>query len=42
MGGEDATFSAEESVAGIVSVAEQLTLEQSGSFRVFDGSTIEW
>ncbi|MCV5688532.1 SDR family NAD(P)-dependent oxidoreductase, partial [Escherichia coli] len=31
MGGEDATFSAEESVAGIVSVAEQLTLEQSGS-----------
>ncbi|EJN8560730.1 SDR family oxidoreductase [Vibrio alginolyticus] len=42
MGGEDATFSAKESVAGIVSVAEQLTLEQSGSFRVFDGSTIEW
>lgn len=42
MGGDNATFTAEESALGIISVAESLTLEQSGTFRVFDGSTIEW
>ncbi|MDG3086360.1 SDR family oxidoreductase [Vibrio hannami] len=42
MGGKDATFTAEESVSGIVKVAESLTLEESGSFRVFDGSSVEW
>lgn len=42
MGGENATFTAKQSVSGIINVAENMTLEQSGSFRVFDGSTIEW
>ncbi|WP_162063923.1 SDR family oxidoreductase [Vibrio taketomensis] len=42
MGGDSATFTPQESVAGIISVAQNLTLEGSGSFRVFDGSTIEW
>ncbi|MDV5170118.1 SDR family oxidoreductase [Photobacterium rosenbergii] len=42
MGGEKATFTPEQSVSGIISVAENLTLEESGSFRVFDGSSIEW
>ncbi|MGO0309028.1 SDR family oxidoreductase [Endozoicomonas acroporae] len=42
MGGKDATFPAEQSVAGIIKVTENLTLEESGSFRVFDGSSIEW
>ncbi|QUJ70439.1 SDR family oxidoreductase (plasmid) [Photobacterium sp. GJ3] len=42
MGGKDATFTPQESVAGIINVAESMTLETSGSFRVFDGSSIEW
>ncbi|GAM76212.1 short-chain dehydrogenase [Vibrio ishigakensis] len=42
MGGKDATFTPQESVAGIINQAEQLTLETSGSFKVFDGSDIEW
>ncbi|MDV6253501.1 SDR family oxidoreductase [Vibrio sp. EA2] len=42
MGGKDATFTAQESVAGIINVTESLPLEESGSFRVFDGSSIEW
>lgn len=42
MGGKDATFTPQESVAGIINVAESMTLETSGSFRVFDGSAIEW
>ncbi|MGL6312576.1 SDR family oxidoreductase [Vibrio sp. WXL103] len=42
MGGQDATFTPQESVAGIISVAESITLETSGSFRVFNGSAIEW
>ncbi|GAL32246.1 short-chain dehydrogenase/reductase SDR [Vibrio maritimus] len=42
MGGENATFTVEESALGIISVAESLTLEQSGTFRVFDGASIEW
>ncbi|WP_194435774.1 SDR family oxidoreductase [Vibrio fluminensis] len=42
MGGENALYTPQESVAGIIEVAESLTLEQSGSFRVFDGSTVEW
>lgn len=42
MGGKDATFTAEQSVSGIINVASNLTLEESGSFRVFDGSMIEW
>lgn len=42
MGGKDATYTPKESVAGIINVTESLTLEGSGSFRVFDGSNIEW
>ena len=42
MGGENATFTPEQSVSGIINVAENLTLEESGSFRVFDGSSVEW
>lgn len=42
MGGKDATFTPQESVAGIIKLAEDLTLEESGSFKVFDGSNIEW
>ncbi|EEX32517.1 MULTISPECIES: SDR family oxidoreductase [Vibrio] len=42
MGGKDATYTPQESVAGIINVTESLTLEGSGSFRVFDGSNIEW
>lgn len=42
MGGKEATYTAEESVAGIINVTESLTIEQSGSFRVFDGSSVEW
>ncbi len=42
MGGEKATFTPQESVAGIIKVAQSMTLEDSGSFRVFDGSSIDW
>lgn len=42
MGGKAATYTPQQSVAGIVNQAEQLTLETSGSFKVFDGSDIEW
>ncbi|GHA35241.1 SDR family oxidoreductase [Photobacterium aphoticum] len=42
MGGTSATFTPQESVSGIIQVAENLTLEESGSFRVFDGTAIEW
>lgn len=42
MGGKDATYTPQESVVGIINVTESLTLEGSGSFRVFDGSNIEW
>lgn len=42
MGGKDATFTAQQSVAGIIDVAQNMTLADSGSFRVFDGSSIEW
>lgn len=42
MGGKDATFTAEQSVSGIIRIAENMELENSGSFRAFDGSTIEW
>jgi hypothetical protein len=42
MGGKDATYTAEQSVSGIIKVTGELTLEESGSFKVFDGSSIEW
>lgn len=42
MDDEKATFTPQESVSGIIKVAESLTLEESVSFRVFDGSSIEW
>ncbi|MCW7553448.1 SDR family oxidoreductase [Endozoicomonas gorgoniicola] len=42
MGGEKATFTPRESVAGMMSIISQLTDEQSGSFWAFDGSTIPW
>ncbi|MBY5991377.1 SDR family oxidoreductase [Ferrimonas balearica] len=42
MGGDKATFTPEQSVAGIIAVADSLTPGDSGQFRVFDGSTIPW
>ena len=42
MGGADATFTPQESVSGIIAVAESLPFEESGSFKVFDGSEVEW
>lgn len=42
MGGQGADISAEESAAGILRVANGLTLEKSGSFINYDGSEIPW
>ncbi|BDY06057.1 SDR family oxidoreductase [Ferrimonas sp. YFM] len=42
MGGEQAKFTPSESVAGMMAQIERLTPETSGSFQVFDGSTIPW
>ncbi|SHH31328.1 SDR family oxidoreductase [Ferrimonas marina] len=42
MGGSNATFTPQESVAGMISVISNLGEDESGSFRVFDGSTIPW
>ncbi|TKB58322.1 SDR family oxidoreductase [Ferrimonas aestuarii] len=42
MGGENATFTPQQSVSGMIAVIDQLTPEASGSFKVFDGSDIPW
>ena len=42
MGGEGALFTDEQSVSGLRKVISELTLEDSGCFRVFDGSSVAW
>ncbi|CAM3732490.1 SDR family oxidoreductase [Parendozoicomonas haliclonae] len=42
MGGENALFTVEESVQGLRKVIGELTLADSGCFRVFDGSSVAW
>ncbi len=42
MGGPNALITAEESVAGIRSVIDNFSLDQSGSFVKYDGSTMPW
>ena len=42
MGGDSALFTVDESVAGLRKVIGELTLEDSGCFRVFDGSSVSW
>ncbi len=42
MGGENALIDTETSVAGMMQVIENLSLENSGEFRVYDGSTLGW
>ena len=42
MGGSGADISPEESAAGILAVAENLTLSQTGHFINYDGSPLSW
>lgn len=42
MGGPNALISAEESVAGMRQILEQLTLAQSGQFFNYDGAVLPW
>lgn len=42
MGGKGASFTVEQSVTGLRTVISELTLEDSGCFRVFDGSSVAW
>ncbi|PHR18985.1 MAG: short-chain dehydrogenase [Hoeflea sp.] len=42
MGGAGADIAPSESAAGILAVAEGLTLEGTGQFLNWDGSTVEW
>ncbi|WP_164116310.1 SDR family oxidoreductase [Sphingorhabdus sp. Alg239-R122] len=42
MGGENALINTETSVAGMMQVIENLSLENSGEFRVYDGSKMGW
>ena len=42
MGGAGADIAPAESAAGILAVAEGLTLEGTGQFLNWDGSTVEW
>jgi len=42
MGGAQAQLSPEESAAGIVSVIEQLTLDETGCFKTWNGETHVW
>lgn len=42
MGGEKATYTAQESIAGMIAVIDQLTPEQSGGFFDFNGNAIPW
>ena len=42
MGGENAKIDTETSVSGMMQVIEALTLDQSGTFQVYDGSEMPW
>ncbi len=42
MGGENATYSTDESVAGLVKVIGELDSERNGRFFDFEGKTIPW
>ncbi len=42
MGGENALIDTETSVAGMMQVIENLSLDNSGEFRVYDGSELGW
>ena len=42
MGGANAPVTPERSIAGMRRVIDGLTVEDAGSFRVFDGSTLPW
>ena len=42
MGGANAPVTPEQSIAGMRRVIDGLTVEDAGSFRVFDGSTLPW
>ena len=42
MGGTDASFTVEESVTGMRKVIGELTVDDSGCFKVFDGSSVAW
>ncbi len=42
LGGEGATLEAPESIAGLRRVIAELTLEDSGCYRNYDGVTISW
>jgi hypothetical protein len=42
MGGASAPLEPEESIAGMRKVIEGLTLDQSGGFFSYDGTTVPW
>jgi hypothetical protein len=42
MGGATATYSPQESVAGLVTVIEKLSATDNGRFYDFKGATIPW
>ena len=42
MGGASAQISAEESVTGIMSVIDALTLDNTGSFQTWQGESHAW
>ena len=42
MGGGNATLSVGESAAGIIAVADALTLNQTGRFLNYSGQAMDW
>lgn len=42
MGGQGADITPQESAAGILAIAESLTLETTGRFLNYDGSVLDW
>ena len=42
MGGDNATLTVDESAAGIIAIADALTLNQSGQFLSYAGTTMGW
>ena len=42
MGGENALIDTETSVSGMMQVIENLSMENTGEFRVYDGSELSW
>ena len=42
MGGENADITAEESVSGMMSILETMSLEDSGKFHSYDGRQLPW